>query len=40
MSREAPKATIASTVAAVLSGRAVIDQAISALLARPLKHEG
>ena len=30
---------IASTVAAILSGRAAIDQAISALLARPLKHE-
>jgi glycerol-3-phosphate dehydrogenase (NAD(P)+) len=30
---------IASTVAALLSGRAEIDQAISALLARPLKHE-
>lgn len=31
---------IASTVAAILSGRAEIDQAIRDLLARPLKHEG
>lgn len=31
---------IAGTVAAILSGRAEIDQAIRALLARPLKHEG
>jgi glycerol-3-phosphate dehydrogenase (NAD(P)+) len=30
---------ICSTVAAVLSGRAEIDQAIRTLLARPLKHE-
>jgi len=30
---------IAGTVAAILSGRAKIDQAIRALLARPLKHE-
>jgi glycerol-3-phosphate dehydrogenase (NAD(P)+) len=30
---------IAGTVAAILSSRAAIDQAISALLARPLKHE-
>ena len=30
---------IASTVAAILSGRADIEAAISALLARPLKHE-
>ena len=30
---------IASTVVAILSGQAAIDQAISALLARPLKHE-
>jgi glycerol-3-phosphate dehydrogenase (NAD(P)+) len=30
---------IASTVAAILSGRADIEAAISALLARPLKHK-
>jgi len=30
---------VASTVVAILSGQAAIDQAISALLARPLKHE-
>ena len=31
---------IAATVAAILSGRAEIDQGIRSLLARPLKHEG
>jgi glycerol-3-phosphate dehydrogenase (NAD(P)+) len=30
---------IASTVSAILAGRAKIDQAIRVLLSRPLKHE-